>query len=100
MRLTDVETDAIRYCAKRVFGQACVVRLFGSRLDDRRRGGDIDLHVIAETPALATVQNEVLFAMALKDLIGEQRIDVIARAPGFPPQGIDDVALRTGEIVA
>lgn len=47
MRLTGTERDAIRACAERVFGPACVVRLFGSRVDDARRGGDIDLHVVA-----------------------------------------------------
>lgn len=45
MRLTQRETAVIREAANRCFGPEAVVRLFGSRLDDRKRGGDIDLYV-------------------------------------------------------
>ena len=83
MRLSEAEVNAISTCAKQMFGQKCVVGLFGSRVDDSRRGGDIDLHIVAETSALATVQNEILFALALKAVIGEQKIDVVARPPDF-----------------
>ena len=79
MRLTPEEIFSIGACAAKVFGPACTVRLFGSRVDDARRGGDIDLHVVAEAAALATVRNEIAFVLALEDAIGEQRIDVIAR---------------------
>lgn len=34
--------------ARRVFGPDVAVRLFGSRVDDNLRGGDIDLHIQAE----------------------------------------------------
>ena len=99
MRLSEAEVGAILTCAKRTFGQGCVVRLFGSRLDDCRRGGDIDLHVVTETSGLATIQNEILFSLALQDAIGEQKIDVIARAPGFLPRPIDEIALTTGSVI-
>ena len=92
--------DIIRACAKQIFGQNCVVRVFGSRVDDSRRGGDIDLHVVTETPASATVQNEILFSLALQADMGEQKIDVIARPPDFSPSAIDDIAFSTGKIIA
>ena len=99
MRLSEAEVEAILTCAKQTFGQECVVRLFGSRVDDSRRGGDIDLPVVAETSGLATVRNEILFSLALQDAIGEQKIDVIARAPGFLPSPIDEIALTTGTVI-
>ena len=100
MRLTEAEVDAIRTCAKTTFGQRCVVRLFGSRVDESKRGGDIDLHVIAESSGLATVKNEILFSLALQAAIGDQKIDVIARPPEFSPCPIDEIALKTGTVIA
>ncbi len=96
MRLTSSELDAVRTCAKQHFGEKCIVRLFGSRVDDARRGGDIDLHIEAATPEMASLQHELEFLVALKDIIGEQRIDVVLRAPNQPPRAIDLIAKQTG----
>ena len=96
MRLTDEEIEAIRECAKRRFGEACVVRLFGSRADDGRRGGDIDLHIVAQSAGMATLPNELAFRQELKDRIGEQKIDVIVRAPDYVRRAIDLIAVQSG----
>ncbi len=100
MRLSEAEVGAILNCARQTFGRNCVVRLFGSRVDDLRRGGDIDLHIVAETSDLATIQNEILFSLALQAVIGEQKIDVIARPPDFTLRPIDQIALKTGTVIA
>lgn len=96
MRLTPFEIDAIRRCARRHFGEHCVVRLFGSRVDDTRRGGDIDLHVVAETIDQATLEKELEFTKELKGFIGEQQVDVLVRAPDHTPRAIDRIAAETG----
>jgi predicted nucleotidyltransferase len=96
MRLTAFEIDAIRRCARRHFGEHCVVRLFGSRVDDARRGGDIDLHIESETIDQATLTKEIMFRKELKDIIGEQQIDVLVRAPDYTPRPIDQIATETG----
>lgn len=96
MRLTHDEIAAIGDCAKRHFGQRRAVRLFGSRVDDLRRGGDIDLHIEAETAELADIENELVFPQELKDRIGEQKIEVIVRAPRYSRRAIDLIALRDG----
>jgi predicted nucleotidyltransferase len=96
MRLTSAEVEAIRSCAKRYFGEGCIVRLFGSRTDDTRRGGDIDLHIEAETAGLATLSNELMFRQDLKDSIGEQPIDVVVRGPRYTLRAIDLIAVQTG----
>jgi predicted nucleotidyltransferase len=96
MRLTEEEIHAIEACARRHFGVGCKVRVFGSRVDDTRRGGDIDLHVETDSPESASLQNELKFRLDLADRIGEQRVDVIVRAPGHKPRAIDLIADETG----
>lgn len=96
MRLTDEEVSAIKAAARRVFGESATVRLFGSRVDDFRRGGDIDIYVEAEDVSL---QQEIAFQMQLEDLLGEQRIDVVVHKRGEPLSPIDRVARRTGAVL-
>lgn len=45
MRLTSAQRQLVMNAAYRAFGDDVQVRLFGSRVDDRRRGGDIDLYI-------------------------------------------------------
>jgi predicted nucleotidyltransferase len=99
MRLTANEREAILSSARDVFGPHCTVRLFGSRVDDARSGGDIDLHVIAE-PAAATLANEIAFTLTVQENIGEQRVDVILRPQRFVPRAIDNIAMRAGVILS
>jgi len=96
MRLSAAEVDTIRRAAGRHFGEDCVVRLFGSRVDDRRRGGDIDLHIVAARDDLVTLDAEIAFALDVRERLGDQKVDVIVRRPHEPPRPIDAVALETG----
>jgi hypothetical protein len=45
LRLSEQERAVIRGCVEEAFGPNAWVFLFGSRLDDSKRGGDIDLHI-------------------------------------------------------
>jgi predicted nucleotidyltransferase len=96
VRLTKNEIEAINACARRFFGEHSVVRVFGSRTDDTAAGGDIDLHIEATSADLATLKNQLAFSAELKEMVGEQRIDVIVRPPAYDPQPIDRIALETG----
>jgi predicted nucleotidyltransferase len=74
LRLTDAKHAEIVALAKRHFGQIVIVRLFGSRIRDHGIGGDIDLHIQAESSDLATLANELEFVVELKDRIGDEKI--------------------------
>ena len=50
------------------------VYLFGSRVDDDRKGGDIDLLVLSET---ITFSQEIDIKLELYNRVGEQKIDMI-----------------------
>lgn len=82
MRLDPTEIAAIKDIAARHFGADAGIWLFGSRLDDQRRGGDIDLLVESRLPdAGAVVQAEIGFLADIKQRIGERKIDVLVDFP-------------------
>ena len=58
------------------------VRLFGSRVDDHRKGGDIDLLIEGVERDLDPFLCKLRFLADLKSEIGEQRIDVVVRRRG------------------
>jgi hypothetical protein len=99
MRLTPDEIAAIKDCAAINFGDGAVVRLFGSRTDDSRRGGDIDLHIVAAAPDLCTFEAECDFLEDLYGRIGEQRVDALVQPPGFQPRPIDHIAMNEGVVL-
>jgi uncharacterized protein len=77
MRLDEYEIKAIKTLAKLHFGDEVHVFLFGSRTDDLRRGGDIDLYISNAQGAHLNVKNKINFIADLVLQIGDQKIDVI-----------------------
>jgi len=45
MRLTEFEKKEIKHAVEKNFGTEIDVYLFGSRIDDSLKGGDIDLYI-------------------------------------------------------
>lgn len=83
MRLSDREREALCQAAKACFEPDVVLRLFGSRLDDSRRGGDIDLLVETRIADAASVARAHLrFLSEVNSCLGEQKIDVLIDYPG------------------
>lgn len=99
MRLTANEIAAIIDCAARHFGANAVVRLFGSRVHDHLRGGDIDLHITTEDERTDVFGAKACFKDDLERRIGERRIDVLVSGPGGSLRPIEAIALRTGIIL-
>lgn len=98
MRLTPRQIERLKHIAAEVFGPQARISLFGSRTDDRRRGGDIDLYVtgIALT-ADAQLDAKLRFLVKAKQQLGDQRIDLVfAPSPGQAMQPIQHVAETTG----
>ena len=76
MRLQAKDIQIIRQVAKDVYGEDVKVYLFGSRTDDAKRGGDIDL--LVRTPLQRYgVLSRIRMIAKLKELLGDQKIDVI-----------------------
>lgn len=78
MRLTTQERQIIKSSVKEVIDSQAEVWLFGSRVDDTKRGGDIDLFVEADLPnPLDRVRKKSRLWAKLQQQLGEQRIDIV-----------------------
>ena len=73
MRLSKQEIDNIKNVIS-VFDPNAVVYLFGSRVYDNKRGGDIDLLVFSEK---ITFDMRRQIKIRLYDCLGEQKIDIL-----------------------
>ena len=77
MRINSKEIKLIKNLANINFGEGTSVFLFGSRVADNKRGGDIDLLITNKNKKKLTLSSKISFLMELKLQIGEQKIDVI-----------------------
>jgi len=81
MRLTDRECGVIKDEVRSCFGASARAMLFGSRVNDQKRGGDIDLLIRPAHGLDSAFQRKVEFLVHLKSRIGDQRIDVVVALP-------------------
>lgn len=95
MRLTPGEVAAIKAAAAEAFGGTAVVRLFGSRVDDSLRGGDIDLHFEVDD-GQQDYRHAGDFKWKLFERIEERKVDLVFHVRGRPLRPIDRVALAEG----
>ena len=97
MRLTTFQQHTICTNARHYFGQSTQVWLFGSRVDDTKRGGDIDLYIEPEQQDIATLPLKKLqFLRALHAVLGEQKIDVVLKIASNDSLAIYNIAKETG----
>ena len=93
MRLSNFYQETIKSTGLEIFGNGTKIYLFGSRADDTKRGGDIDLYI-------DTINNSNLFEKKIQFLtklhkrLGDQKIDVVISKDKNRP--IEQVALRDG----
>ena len=79
MRLTTAQIKCIRQTTRQNFGAGASVWLFGSRVDDTRRGGDVDLYV--ESIQENTLMSALRCKIALEDSL-DLHVDLIVKEPG------------------
>ena len=90
MRLNSETVQVLQKIFLQVFGKG-ELYLFGSRVDDARRGGDVDLYLVADNRDRMG-EKRIEFLAQVKRQIGDQRIDlVLDRGAGRP---IDKIAMR------
>lgn len=99
MRLTPQQIDTIKAAVYAVLGADVRVSLFGSRLDDSRKGGDIDLYIDGSVMTLAEqLDAKLQLLVQLKRQLGDQKIDIVfAPAAGQTPWPIHQSAMQQAQ---
>ncbi len=93
MRITYFEQKMIVKTFHQFFGDG-EIYLFGSRVDDNGKGGDIDLYLIPLKRFDDEQKRKIDFLIKLEKHIGEQKIDVILAVD--ENRLIEKIALRDG----
>ncbi|WP_157267758.1 nucleotidyltransferase domain-containing protein [Azohydromonas aeria] len=96
MRLSPAERQTIRQVVDRLTGGRGRVWLFGSRIDDAARGGDIDLLIECPEPVEHPARLMASIGAHLEMALGERRIDVLLQAPNLQQFPVHRVARETG----
>jgi predicted nucleotidyltransferase len=99
MRLDEKTRDIIKEEIASQLGTEAVVRLFGSRVDDTQRGGDIDLLIDSGCVLAHRIQIECRLAARLYIKLGGRKVDVLIKDAISPPLPIYELALRNGIVL-
>lgn len=99
MRLSPEQVAIILQTTAETFGPEARVWLFGSRVDDRKRGGDIDLLVESEHPIDAPAFRAARLAARLQRQMQGRKVDVLLLAPNLRHLPIHDAARREGLVL-
>ena len=96
MRLTPAQIDTIQNTVHAVLGEGAQVTLFGSRVDDSLKGGDVDLMVEVqqgiEDPAVVSAR----IASRISRVMHGRKVDVLLKAPNLLEQPIHRIASQEG----
>ena len=95
MRLTPAEINIIQAAFQQTFSTGKIY-LFGSRTDDTKKGGDIDLYIQAHnlSDPLQRLRQKLQFLTCVKTRLGDQKIDVLLESN--PKSPIERVAIEQG----
>jgi predicted nucleotidyltransferase len=84
MRISDGDREKIRQATRQIAGAAAKPMLFGSRVNDRQKGGDIDLLIELPEPARDRLKLSLQIAAAIQRRVGLRKIDVLVADAATP----------------
>ncbi len=99
MRLGSKTREIVKHEVAELVGADSIVRLFGSRVDDEQRGGDIDLLIASLKTLDNRVQTECRLAARLNFKLGGRKVDVLIKDPNTLVGPADRHALRQGVVL-
>lgn len=86
MRLEEYELTAIKSSFLANFDKSDQLWLFGSRVDDEQKGGDIDLYIETQIEDVdLVVEKKLNFLADLFDYIEEQKVDIVINRVNYAP---------------
>jgi predicted nucleotidyltransferase len=80
MRLTIQQIEIIKQKTVKIFGENAKVYLFGSRVDDAKKSGDIDL--LIETSEETTLMDKLQLMALIQLVISNRKIDLLVKTIG------------------
>ncbi len=100
MRLTPNQTKIICESTAKYFGTQAHIWLFGSRVDDQAKGGDIDLYIESPIPnADDLISAKLQLLRELHKKLGEQKIDVVIQGSATADLPIHRIAKQSGVLL-
>ena len=97
--MTADQTRIIRQIACEVAGERSHVLVFGSRLDDAARGGDLDLLLEMAEPSDHPALIAAKLSARVSRVMQGRKVDVLISAPNLMRLPIHDVARREGQLL-
>lgn len=99
MRLTNDQIQTIRDSVHAIAGPDAEVRVFGSRLQDDVRGGDLDLLVELHEPVEHPARLSASLSTRISRAMHGRNVDVVLLAPNLSRLPIHDIALEEGQLL-
>lgn len=96
MRITQRQAAAIVQLARQLTGLPVEVRVFGSRLNDRAKGGDLDLMVELPEPEANPALLAARLSAKVSRLMDGRKVDVLLSAPNLMRLPIHEIPFRDG----
>ena len=97
MRLSNQHRNLIKEQVRAIAGEQAQVKLFGSRLDDEAKGGDIDLLVSTQEPVKQPASLAAQLSAVIMRRLHGRKVDVLLDAPNLKQLPIHAVAKEQGQ---
>lgn len=91
MRISEHEAKVIRSIVCEFCGEDAVIRLFGSRADDSKRGGDIGLYVETNKPIALKDRLRLQYRLSV---LCDMKVDLLVKGPGDKDEPIFAIARK------
>ncbi len=97
MRLTTVQRQQLRQLLAQRVGEDCEFLVFGSRLRDDVKGGDLDLLVRSPRPVESPAWTAALLSAAAERVMDGRKVDLLLIDPNTTLFPIHRAALAEGQ---
>jgi len=98
MRITEQQHQTIKQIVFNLVGDTQII-LFGSRVDDTKKGGDVDLLITLQQPVKHPAQLSAKINVQLMRIFQGRKIDILLSAPNLKKFPIHTIAQQQGIIL-
>jgi predicted nucleotidyltransferase len=99
MRLTTQQALLVRKTVDSILNVPNNIWLFGSRVNDEKRGGDIDLFIEIQSPCANRAETICRLYGELVMTLGEQKIDILLKDKNTAEVPIFEIARHNGVLL-